>query len=130
MSAVMKTVLPARESPVTPSRIWGPVAKVARLCAAARASKRRSEINGKTSLLSRSLHGEGAPGGNARMGRANASRSVVRETRFCHIQEHDLVELQAFWTISYIKSMIYGEASYQETVDTLLRMSRKSWGAS
>ena len=66
------------------------------------------------------------------MGRANASRSVARGTRFCHILEHDLVELQAFWTISYIKSMIYGEASYLINVVTLLSMpnehAEKNWG--
>jgi hypothetical protein len=64
------------------------------------------------------------------MGRANASRSVARETRFCHILERDLVELQAIWTISYIKSMIYGEASYLINVVTLLSMPKKIGGIS
>src|SRR5262245_57237246 len=48
MSAVMKIVLPDRESPVTPRRICGPLDSSMRFFAAARASNIRSEMRGKS----------------------------------------------------------------------------------
>src|ERR1700732_4622476 len=64
-SAVMKIVLPARESPVTPKRTCGPVVHSMRACAAARASNKRSAISDKTNRLSSAFRG-GRGQGNGR----------------------------------------------------------------